>query len=81
MFLNEKMSSPSCSQAVCGVSIDCNVLFLLSSCKLCTDVALVVGGSDVFTDAWPVDCLSSSETHLVDCIVPHVENFQSQCSF
>ena len=71
MFLNVKMSSPSCSQAVCGVSIDCSVS-LLSSCKLGADVAVVIGVSDVFIDAWPVDCLSSPETHLVNCIVPHV---------
>ena len=44
-----------------AVSPSAELLQTLHRCHIC--------GSDVFTDSWPVDCLSRPEVYFTDCIV------------
>ena len=38
-------------------------------------MTVMIGVLDVFADAWPVNYLSSPETHSINHIVPHMQYF------
>ena len=69
MFLNEKMSKPSCSHLDWGFSTDCSISFcwVLAHFAKMSHLWYVTLMSSL--SSWPVDCLPSPEVHFVNCIM------------